>query len=191
MNNIFKILQQNLFLTIFVAMIIIGGATYFVVQFVSNGNSLNNVSKQVNEQKEKVDETGWIYVDGGAGILVGSDGYGYSYIGESARGTEAYLAEKAVSASYEFISDKTGTYRLEVSLSDDAVHSAGARNASVAVNGVDVLQYINTPENTNGWKWYSLGNISLKKGTNKIVFTKDESTTAAYVMDQFRLIPQP
>lgn len=180
-----------MFLAILVSVVAVGGATYFVAQLVSNGNNLNDTSNQINEQNAKVDETGWIYVDGGAGTLSGFDGYGYTYIGESARGTEAYLAEKGATATYEFTAEETGTYRLEVSLSDDAQHSAGARNASVAVNGADVVSYINTPENTNGWKWYNLGNISLKKGNNKIAFTKDESTTAAYVMDQFRLVPQP
>ncbi|NTW61358.1 hypothetical protein HGB24_01545 [Candidatus Saccharibacteria bacterium] len=190
MNNIFKILKKNIFVTVAVVVVTIGGATYFIAQTFINGAGIDDSSSSSQQQGENVDQTGWIYVDGGAGTLSGFDGYGYTYIGKSARGTEAYLAEKGATANYDLSSDKTGTYRLQVSLSDDAGHSNGARSATIFVNGVQVLHYDHTSEDTKGWKWYTLGNVSLRQGQNTIAFEKDESTTAAYVMDQFRLIPQ-
>lgn len=189
MNKIFQILKEYVFLTIAVVVVVVGGATYFVVQMSSQGTNLNDASQQINDTSEKADETGYIYVDGGAGVLSNYSKYGYSYIGESARGTEAYLAEKGATATYEFTSEAAGSYKLEISLSDDAVHDSNTRSATVTMNGGGVVFYKHQSEDTKGWKWYSLGTLSVKKGKNKVTFVKDETTSAAFVMDQFRLVP--
>lgn len=188
MKNIIKLLSKYKVVTIITSIALISGATYFTIHNANNNSGTNNSNETSNQ--EKVDETGYIYVDGGAGVLSNQGEYGgYSYIGESARGTEAYLAEKGVTATYTFTAEEGGSYRLEISLSDDALHDDGARDATVTLNGGGTVFYKHRSEDTKGWKWYSLGQLSIKKGENTITFVKDESTTAAFVMDQFRFIP--
>lgn len=186
MKNIKSLLSNNLIGLIVISLALISGAVYFVAK-----NTNNNQPKSPQIDKSiKSDETGYIYVDGGAGILTNQSQYGgLSYIGESARGTEAYLADEGIVANYEFTAEKAGSYRLEISLSDDGLHDNGARNATVTLNNSGAVFYKHTSEDTKGWKWYSLGQLSIKNGKNAITFTKDESTTAAFVMNQFRLIP--
>lgn len=136
------------------------------------------------------DPMGTIYVEGETGIL--KDKGSYSYIGESARGGEAYLGDGGANATYSVNIDNGenfSIYQLQVRLSDDAEHDNGARNVTVTANGNQTIKYSHISENTNGWKWYTVGSLSFKKGENSIVFTKDESTSAAYVMDAFKLIP--
>jgi hypothetical protein len=188
MKNILILLAKYKLILIVVGVVLASGATYFVSQSVLNNPKSNNIADS-NEETKPVDETGYIYVDGGAGTLSNFSEYGYSYIGESARGTEAYLADKGATATYKFTAEKAGSYRLEISLSDDAVHDNGARNATVTLNGGGTVFYKHQSENTNGWKWYSLGQLSIKKGKNTVTFIKDETTSAAFVMDQFRFVP--
>jgi hypothetical protein len=188
MKNILVILTKYKILLIVVGVMMASGAVYFVSRAALD-NSKPSDDASTNNKVETIDETGYIYVDGGAGVLSGNSKYGYSYIGESARGTEAYLAEKGATANYTFSAEKAGSYRLEISLSDDAVHDNGARNATVTLNGGGMVFYKHQSENTNGWKWYSLGQLSVKKGKNTITFVKDETTSAAFVMDQFRFVP--
>ncbi|MFZ6036256.1 MAG: hypothetical protein ACOYUK_03885 [Patescibacteria group bacterium] len=132
---------------------------------------------------------GGVYVEAETGTLEKSSEYSYSYIGESARGGEAYLADGGDSARYVVSVPQSGQYILYARLSDDAMHDNGSRSATVTINSGAMLRYTHTSEDTKGWKWYMIGNAGLSEGENTLVFTKDELTTAAYTMDAFKLIP--
>jgi len=157
-------------------------------QIVANANATNqsanmNVATNTNEALPE----GGILVEAGTGTLTNEGSY--SYIGESARGEEAYLGDATATATYTVKAETAGTYTLWVRLTDDGVHENGARSVSVSVNNISVLKYSHISEDTKGWKWFSLGNVSLKEGNNAIAFIKDADTYAAYTMDSFKLIP--
>jgi len=127
-----------------------------------------------------------IYIEGVTGSL--SNGGEYSRIGESARGGEAYLGDGGATAIYNLDLASAGSYTLYVNLTDDAMHASGTRNATISVNGTK-YQYQHISEDTDTWKWYQIGNINLKQGINEIKFTKDKTTSAAYIMNAFKLTP--
>jgi hypothetical protein len=139
---------------------------------------------------ETPDPDGTIIVDGKTGVL--TNGSTWSNISDIERDNchgEAYLGDKDATATYKFESTTAGTYRLWVKLSDDALHMDGARNATILFNGSETLAYTHVSEDTKGWKWYNVGSINIKSGTNTIAFTKDATTSAAFVMNQFKLVP--
>lgn len=132
---------------------------------------------------------GTIVVEAGNGTLSGVEESSIDYIKESARGLEAYLGSKGATATYTVTAPTTGTYKLFVKLTDDGIGKAGDRNATITVNGAAVLQYLHTPEDTRGWKWYTIGNASLKAGANTVAFTKANDMPSAFVMDEFKFEP--
>ncbi len=148
-----------------------------------------NKTTDVNDvqQEQNNDPEGTIYVEAGEGTL--AVGGTFSYIDESARGLEAYLGDKGASAVYEFTSTKLGDYTLWVKLTDDGLYEPGTRDVTIVINNSKTLAFNHIPEDTKGWKWYEIGVTPLNEGSNTIVFTKNESTAGAYVMDEFKLIP--
>jgi hypothetical protein len=158
-------------------------------QIVANTNAANQATDGTAAANTKGDFPQYsILVEAETGTLK-ADASTLSYIGESARGGEAYLAGKGESAMYTFTAEKGGMYQLWGRLSDDALHQEGARNVTVVVNGGETIGFKHPTKDTKGWEWISIGNLSLNKGSNSIVFTKDESTTAAFVMDAFKFTP--
>ncbi len=145
---------------------------------------------QAVEKKEVADPAGTILVDGGIGTLTKDKYDSYSYIAESARGKEAYLAAKGAIASYEFESAIAGNYKLSVKLSDDALHLDGSRSVTILLNNSKTLAYSHISKDTKGWEWFDLGQVTLIAGKNTITFTKDDTTSAAFVMDEFKFVPQ-
>lgn len=155
---------------------------------VTNTVATNTATANTNVA---ADPAGTIVVEAGNGTLTGVQKSTMDYLGESARGLEAYLGSGGATANYNVTATTAGTYVLWIKLSDDGVWPNGSRSATVYVNGsAATVRYSHVSENTNGWKWYSLGNITLKAGNNTIAFTKDASTQAAFVMDEFKLVPQ-
>ncbi|MDD5040533.1 MAG: CBM35 domain-containing protein [Patescibacteria group bacterium] len=159
---------------------------------VSNAATTNSAVGTINADSANANATGEfpigsVQVEGESGALTNEGSY--SYVGTSARGGEAYLGDGGATVTYSVPVIKAGTYVMSVRLSDDALHQNGARNATISVNGTAVLRYTHISEDTKGWKWYSLGNISLKKGSNTIAIEKDASTSAAFVMDAFKVVP--
>ena len=128
-----------------------------------------------------------IYIEAETGEL--TKGGAYSRISESSRGEEAYLGDGGATVEYRINLDVPNTYLLSVNLNDDGVHSSGKRNATIYVNDKNI-HYDHVSENTGVWKWYELGGVELKKGENTIKFMKDETTSAAYIMDAFKLSPK-
>lgn len=178
------------------AFIVVGAVLFVFNPNRSDTNSQSEINREVDnsdntnvldndEDKILPEET--IVVEAGDGVLSSGEWSFYSYIGESARGLEAYLASGGDSATYEFNSNKAGLYKLSLKLSDDALHDDDTRSAEVKINDTQILQYVHDSEDTQGWKWYTIGTVNLNEGMNKIVFTKNETTTAAFVMDEFRL----
>lgn len=151
----------------------------------------NSVTAEAPAEESEADTNpeGTIVVEAGDGTLT-KDQYDYgSYIAESARGREAYLASKLATASYNVEVATPGKYNLWVKLSDDAVHPDSSRDATVTVNSAVALEYRHLSEDTKGWKYFDLGLTELKAGSNKFEFTKVATTSAAFVMDEFKLIP--
>lgn len=147
-------------------------------------------SEKVVEKFETPDPDGTIVVDGKTGVL--TNGSAWSNISDIERDNghgEAYLGDKNATATYTFEAPIAGTYRLWIKLSDDAMHLDGARNATVLINGSQTLSYTHVSEDTKGWKWYNIGSTTIKSGTNTISLTKDDTTSAAFVMNQFKLVP--
>jgi len=107
-------------------------------------NLLNNQEITTN------DPHGTIFVEAGEGTLTG--GGAFSYIQESARGLEAYLAEKGASATYIVNSENAGDYTLSVKLFDDGIHPNDTRNVTIVVNDSEPLFFQHISENTKGWK---------------------------------------
>ncbi|HRO64872.1 MAG TPA: hypothetical protein PKU78_01485, partial [Candidatus Dojkabacteria bacterium] len=131
-------------------------------------------------------EDGSIVVEAGDGLL-GGDVF-LSYIGESARGKEAYLADGGVTATYVVETTVPGQYQLWVKINDDGLHLDGARNAKVTVNTSQVGQYNHVSQEIDGWKWVEISTFTLLEGDNTVIFEKIETTTAAFVMDEFKFV---
>ena len=131
-------------------------------------------------------EDGSIVVEAGDGLL-GGDVF-LSYIGESARGKEAYLADGGVKATYVVETTASGQYELWVKINDDGLHLDGARNAKVTVNTSQVGQYNHVSQEIDGWKWVEITTFTLLEGDNTVIFEKIETTTAAFVMDEFKFV---
>lgn len=134
-----------------------------------------------------LEKEGSIIMEAGYGVIGGN--VFLSYIGESARGEEAYLADKGVTATYTIDTDAPGQYELWVKVNDDGLHLDGARNAKVTVNTSQVGQYNHVSQVIDGWKWIKISTFTLMEGDNSVVFEKIEDTTAAFVMDEFKFVP--
>lgn len=132
-------------------------------------------------------EEGSIVVEAGDGVL-GGDVF-LSYIGESARGEEAYLADGGVTATYNVDADTPGQYELWVKINDDGLHLDGARNAKVTINSGQIGQYDHISQVIDGWKWVKISTFTLIEGDNSVIFEKNETTSAAFVMDEFKFVP--
>lgn len=181
---------KNIFVWIPVAVVVIAIPTsiFLLTKESRQNNPQNENGESVVESKEE-DPDGTIVVEAGEGVIEKAQYDSFSYVGESARGLEAYLASKGTSVVYQVESSKPGEYTLWVKLSDDALHDSGSRSTTIAVNNTRTLGYVHFSEDTKGWKWYQVGNATLIEGMNTVVFTKNETTTAAYVMDEFKFVP--
>ncbi len=131
---------------------------------------------------------GTVYIEGESGTLTNAGSY--SFLGETAIGNEAYLGDGGATVTYTFNIQTAGVYILSVRLSDDDMHSDGARSADILIDNSISLKYTHVSEDTNGWKWYEIGNVTLEEGEHTISFTKTQTTSAAYTMDAFRLVPE-
>lgn len=130
-----------------------------------------------------------IWVEAESGELIGKGKY--SSLGPSSRGPgEAYLGNGGVSVKYIVNSKKNAEVYFYISITDDALHKDGSRDATFTVNGKEIkFKHIskNTVTKDSPWAWQLLGKTNLKKGKNIITVTKDKSTSAAFVMDKFVL----
>lgn len=125
-----------------------------------------------------------IYVEAKDGKLIWA--WEYSRLGKSSRGEEAYLGDWWATVTYEVNSNKAGTYYLYIRLSDDGVHSNWSRSATIKVN-TKTISYNHISEDTKWWKWFSLWEITLKQWKNIISFKKNKTTSAAFIMNAFKL----
>lgn len=187
MIKFLKMYMKKYFIFIPILLIIIAIPVTLILINKNKGEKENTESTQQEQEEKNNDPEGTIYVEAGAGTLSTSDSF--SYIKESARGLEAYLAGKGASAIYDVVSEESGKYTLYVKLTDDGLYTPGTRDVTIIINNFKTLAYKHTPEDTKGWKWYEIGETPINRGSNTIVFTKNEDTAGAYVMDEFKLIP--
>jgi len=142
----------------------------------------NVANKYVEDTTVYPDST--IYVEAETGTLKNASSY--SFIGETSRGIEAYLGDGNASVTYSFNVKTKGDYVLFVRTNDDNLHDNDTRSVSITIDDTVDLKYSHVSEDTNGWKWFEIGDVSLESGLHTIVFTKIKTTTAAYSMDAFR-----
>jgi len=185
-----KINLAQIFSYLILAIIVVASVFINVKILPAPPNSEKDADQNAQEassyEKEEPTAGGEILVEGETGTLKNKGTW--SYIGTSARGGEAYLGDKNAEAEYLVPATAGGSYTLWVKLSDDGLHSDGTRSATIYVNG-QKLTYEHVSEDTTGWKWYQIGSASLAKGANTIRFVKNADTSAAYVMDAFKLLP--
>jgi len=172
-----------------IAMVFVGISIFWLIRESDKDQESSKDSSEKNVSEEENDVEGTIFVEAGEGVLKPVQYDSYSYMEESARGLEVYLANKGTSGIYVFEVESVGKYTLWIKLSDDGLHTSGARSATVVVNNSQTMGYVHYSEDTKGWKWYRIGETNLLKGENTIVFTKNESTSAAFVMDEFKFVP--
>jgi hypothetical protein len=123
----------------------------------------------------------------------------YTLIGDTSNvadtdGGYLYLGDGGATAEYTITLPQDGQYVVWIRQSDDGLHADGARSVSVTI-GNETLNWINKSRDTGGWTYEKIGEFSLTTGSNKVTFTKLETTTAAFAMDKFivssNLIYQP
>lgn len=178
------------FAMVAVGLILIGAACSKKTPVVTNQSSNTNTTVNASA-REPADPAGTIVVEASDGVLSGAEPSTMDFVAEIAAGWVAYLGSKGATVTFPVPSDTTGTFTLWVKTSDDGTWNSGYRDANVTVNGVQVLTYLHVSQNTNGWKWQKLGNVSLKNGSNSVAFTKANDMPAAYSMQALKLIPVP
>ncbi len=169
---------------------IIAASAPFLTNYLGMGSEESIVDENSQEASivEDTQVPGTILVEAGNGVLGGGEDY-YSYIGESARGMEAYLADKGITATYN-VESPGGQYALLIKVNDDGLHADGARSSKVTINVTQMATYDHVSKVIDGWEWFKLGNFDLKAGSNEVIFEKLETTSAAFVMDEFKFVPQ-
>lgn len=164
---------------------------YFAAPGKESGNDSTAKTPNTTKTTEGKDPEGTIVVDALAGTLTNKGSY--SYVQESARGGEAYLADKGATATYKVIAEKKGTYTLKVKSVDDGQNKDGDQNITITIIspniGTKTLKYIHRTQVTNGWKWFTIGEAELSAGENTVSFVKDADTYVAFTMDEFKFIP--
>ncbi|HNT29554.1 MAG TPA: hypothetical protein PKL83_01230 [bacterium] len=155
----------------------------------SSAEQSEDTAAKDNRDEEAQDPEGTIVVESTEGILSGAEPSTRDFIQQIESGNVAYLGSKGATATYSVSAAAAGTYKLHIKTSDDGTWGNGFRDASIMVNEVNVLNYTHVSENTHGWKWLALGNVSLKEGENTIAFSKSNDMPAAFSFTQFKLVP--
>lgn len=167
-------------------------AVYFAAPNIIGSKNSENQQSNTTEENIEEDPDGTIVVEALSGILTNPGSY--SYISDSDTGGKAYLADKDATATYKVIAEKAGTYTLKVRSIDDGLNKDGDQNVTISVYrpnaGTKTLKYIHHSQVTNGWKWFTIGEIDLVVGENTVTFVKDASTYVAFTMGEFKFIPQ-
>ena len=115
----------------------------------------------------------------------------YSHLAAGNRGMEVYLGNGGATAGFAVSSQYAGEFDLHVKVHDDGAHSSGTRSATFIINDVEI-PYNHVSQNTGGWAWRYVGKARLIQGQNDIKVRKNRTTSAAFVMNEFKLeaIPQ-
>ncbi|MBI5404956.1 MAG: hypothetical protein HY976_01890 [Candidatus Kerfeldbacteria bacterium] len=171
------------------AILLVGAGCGKTTTTTSNNSTTNTSTNQAVNSNVAADPAGTIVVDAGTGTLSGAVPSTLDFIQEISTGTVAYLGSKGATATYQVTAPTAGTYKLLISTSDDGTWNNGYRDATVTVNGALVFSYLHVSQDTRGWKWFTLGNVSLKAGENTIAFTKSNDMPAAFTIDQFKFEP--
>ncbi len=158
-------------------------------------SSSQNTNQDVDENNaggktvaEVTNKNGEIYVEAETGTLTNAGQYSRIATNTSRGNGEAYLGDGGAKVSYVISLKDSRKYVLWISITDDNKHADGARDAMIDVNG-DSLHYDHVSKDTNGWEWVKINNVYLKNGNNEISFTKDKTTSAAFIMDAFKFVP--
>lgn len=111
----------------------------------------------------------------------------------SSRGVEElYLGTGGSYAEYEFKSPFKGEdVELWIKVSDDGLHKDGSRSVEILFND-KLLNYnhksVDYYSSGEIWGWEKVGLVEVNKKNNRVIFKKPKQTSAAFVMDKFKLI---
>lgn len=152
----------------------------------SETSVIANRTSTVNTNTDEALPSGAVLVQAETGELLNKGAQ--SFVSDTVGGGEAYLGDGSAAVMYSVSVPAAGKYVLSVRLNDDGKHVDGARSATVTQRD-QTLTYTHVSENIVGWKWFNLGNLYLVAGENVLKFTKDKTTSAAFVMDSFKLVP--
>jgi hypothetical protein len=133
-----------------------------------------------------------IVVPAESGTITGGGQYTFSKPSSprpGARGGYVYLGDGRATATYAVQTPAAGQYDLWIRFDDDGKHAAGARAVEVYLNGAKALVWNNPSRDTGGWVNIKIGSLALRAGQNTIAFTKAQTTSAAFVLDEFALTP--
>lgn len=101
-----------------------------------------------------------------------------------------YLGDGGAKALYTVTIPANATYYVWIRIADDGLHADGARSVSIDVGG-SAKDWVNQSRDTKGWTYEAFGSIPITAGSLKVTFTKLETTSAAFSMDEFILSPDP
>ncbi|NTV30378.1 hypothetical protein HGA91_00155 [candidate division WWE3 bacterium] len=119
----------------------------------------------------------------------GENGEGSTYLAETSRGYEAYLAYKEAQVIIPFTIEKQGRYRMDFYTSDDGLCKDGDRNVTVFIDQSQKLLYNHKAMDTKGMVWLPVDTITLTPGQHNLMVTKRESTYAAFSFTRARFVP--
>jgi hypothetical protein len=131
-----------------------------------------------------------IVVPAESGTISGAGQYTFSKTTSprpGGRGGFVYLGDGRATATYTVSAPAAGRYDLWVRFDDDGKHAAGARAVEVYVNGAKALAWSNPSRETGGWVNIKIGSVDLRTGQNSVAFTKTQTSSAAFVLDEFAL----
>jgi hypothetical protein len=101
-----------------------------------------------------------------------------------------YLGDGGAKAVYTVAIPADATYYVWIRIADDGLHPDGARSVSVDVGG-SAKDWVNRSRDTKGWTYEAFGSLPITSGSLRVTFTKLETTTAAFSMDEFVFSPDP
>ncbi|PIZ45562.1 hypothetical protein COY32_05100 [candidate division WWE3 bacterium CG_4_10_14_0_2_um_filter_41_14] len=177
------------------AILIIVGISAYVFFDRSNPNSTTNSGPDATlapAVTQTPDSPGTIRIEARDGIITNVDEYdSFTYLAETSRGFEAYLANKdaQVSILFTITREQVGSYAVYVYTSDDGLWENNDRNATFFFDNSQKLLYNHTSRDTKGMVWEDIGQVSLTEGDHFVMVTKRESTGAAFSFTTIKLVP--
>lgn len=156
---------------------------------IENDNPVPTITPVVTQAP---DPAGTVYLQAKDGLLTNvSKNDSFTYLAETSRGFEAYLAAEGAQLTIPFniSAGKVGTYEVSLYTSDDGVWDNGTRNATVFFDNTQKLLYNHISKDTQGMVWVSIGNVTLTEGDHFVMVTKRETTAGAFSFTSIKLVP--
>lgn len=173
--------------------VVVGIMAYTLIKTPANSSLEQEaiLEPETSTQGSPTDIPGTILIQAQDGIIndFGVNGEGMTYLAETSRGFEAYLAVEGAKVTIPFTSETAGQYELWIYTSDDGTFEDGDRNVTIFVNNSSKLLYQHKSEDTQGMVWQKVGTATILEGDNMVSVTKEQSTYAAFSFTSIKFIP--